>query len=71
MARALEGLNCTLAELGERQERRRRLLARWSALREEADKRSARAVDEVERVLDLLEDWTVRRTWASPGLWTL
>ena len=53
MARALEELNRTLAE---RQEKRRRLLVQWSVLREEADKRSARAVDEVERVLDLLED---------------
>ena len=43
MARTLEELNRTLAELGERQEKRRRLLAQWSVLREEADKRSARA----------------------------
>ena len=50
MARTLEELNRTLAELGERQEKRRRLLAQWSVLREEADKRSARA-EELKQVL--------------------
>lgn len=50
MARTLEELNHTLAELGERQERRRRLMAQWSALREEVEKRSARA-DELAQVL--------------------
>ena len=50
MARTLEELNRTLAELGERQEKRRRLLAQWSVLREEADKRSARA-EELKQIL--------------------
>ena len=50
MARTLEELNRTLAELGERQEKRRRLLAQWAVLREEADKRSARA-EELKQVL--------------------
>ena len=36
MARTLEELNRTLAELGERQERRRRLLVQRSALGDEA-----------------------------------
>ena len=50
MARTLEELNRTLAELGERQEKRRRLLAQWSVLQEEADKRSARA-EELKQIL--------------------
>ena len=50
MARTLEELNRTLAELGERQEKRRLLLARRSALADEAEKRSARA-EELAQVL--------------------
>lgn len=50
MARTLEELNRTLAELGEQQEKRRRLLAQWSVLREEADKRFARA-EELKQIL--------------------
>ena len=50
MARTLEELNRTLAELGERQERRRRLLAQRSALEDEVEERSARA-EELAQIL--------------------
>ena len=50
MARTLEELNRTLAELGERQEKRRRLTAQRAALEDEAEERSARA-EELKQIL--------------------
>lgn len=69
MARTLEELNRTLAELGERQEKRRRLLAQWSVLREEADKRSARAEELKQSLAKERRDVEELEGISLKGLW--
>ena len=69
MARTLEELNRTLAELGERQERRGRLTAQWSALRDEAEKRSAwadklaRQLERERQDVEELEGMSLKSLW--------
>ena len=69
MARTLEELNRTLAELGERQEKRQRLLAQWFVLEAEENRRSARA-EELKQILakerrdvEELEGMSLKRLW--------
>ena len=69
MARTLEELNRTLAELGERQERRRRLLVQRSALGDEARERSARAEELAQQLAKERRDVEELEGVSLKGLW--
>ena len=69
MARTLEELNRTLAELGERQERRRRLLVQRSALGDEARERSVRAEELGQQLAKERRDVEELEGVSLKGLW--
>lgn len=69
MARTLEELNRILAELGERQERRRRLLAQRSALEDEVEERSARAEELAQILAKERRDVAELEGISLKGLW--